>query len=99
MLSNFNIFIGNIAKWDSEKRSPTSPNQEGAGIEPQLIYEIKSDDGYHAKGTDLEGKRIVCSVCSVGFFIFIFLSRESDECFMHRTNPGLFRNCLSEFFG
>ena len=24
--------------------------------EPKLVYEIKSEDGYFAKGTDLEGK-------------------------------------------
>ena len=57
MVSPYNIFLAKrqVPK-GKENRLPGPSMLEDLNNEGKLVYEIRSEDGYHAKGTNLEGK-------------------------------------------
>ncbi|XP_076803185.1 histone-lysine N-methyltransferase 2A-like isoform X2 [Clavelina lepadiformis] len=56
VLSSYNIFLGDKHGTGKENKLPPPPkvSLQGMRSRPHLVYEIKSDDGYYTKGTDLQ---------------------------------------------
>ena len=60
----------------------------------EIVAQFCSDHGVLACRFGTISLYCAKCLCLINFSIFILLSRESDGCAMHRTNPDSFRSCI-----